>query len=252
MTEKFIINPNLPDNPVSTVIIGEGHNEKIYQKLSDLGIKTVKTTCCTNVRSGIEGHADLVCCHLGENKILLDNLQKNLIKKLSLKGFEVIVCDKHLKKEYPGDVVLNCAFTGKYLFCNEKTVSAIITDFAFKNSISLINVKQGYTNCSIAQVSDRAIITDDISIGSKAEKVGIDCLIINKGEIKLKNHNYGFIGGCSGKIDKDKIVFNGNIKLLSDYKKIISFLDKHNVEPICLTDDMPEDIGGIIPITEFK
>lgn len=35
----------------------------------------------------------------------------------------------------------------------------------------------------------------------------IECLLIEKGHINLFEMNYGFIGGCTGLISKDKLAF---------------------------------------------
>ena len=75
-------------------------------------------------------------------------------------------------------------------------------------------------------------------------------MLISKGSVVLKGYNYGFIGGCCGKIDKDKIAFNGKIESHNDCNKIIDILQRNNTEIIELCDSKLTDIGGILPLYE--
>lgn len=240
--------PHLPQKEVTKVIIGQGYNNQIYTKLQNLGIEPVFTTKSTNVRSGIQNHADVVCCPLNNNKFLLSAEQNELFENLSKMGYEAEFINENLGFNYPDDVLLNCAIIGKHIFYNPDTVSKKIRDYVKNNDLIEVTVKQGYTKCSIAPVTVDSFITDDISIGSRAADFGFDVLVVDKGEIKLKDFNYGFIGGATGKIAEDKLVITGNAAKLSDYDKIKKFLYKKDIELIQLSVGDVEDIGSIFPI----
>lgn len=240
--------PNLPEKQVSKVIIGSGYNKEIYDKLEKLGIEPIFTTKSTNVRQGIQNHADLVYCPLNADYFLISKEQKELKEKLLSLGYNTETIDEDLSYNYPNDVFLNCVVIGNHIFYNHDTVSDQIINFVRKSDLTEVSVRQGYTKCSIAVVSDHAFITDDISIGSRGAEFGFDVLVINKGDIKLQNFNYGFIGGATGKIAEDKILFTGKLENLSDCDRIKKFLYKHNIEPIELTNGVVEDIGSIFPL----
>ncbi len=240
--------PNLPEKQVSEVIIGSDYNKEIYNKLEKLGIEPIFTTKSTNVRQGIQNHADLVFCPLSEDYFLLSKEQTELCDKLLSFGCNAEFINENLGYNYPNDVWLNCVVIGNHIFFNPETVSRKIRDFVEKSDLTEVSVRQGYTKCSIAVVSDHAFITDDISIGSRGAEYGFDVLVIGKGDIKLQNFNYGFIGGSTGKIAEDKMLFTGKLESLSDCDSIKKFLYKHNVEPIELTDGVIEDIGSIFPL----
>ncbi len=240
--------PNLPEKQVSKVIIGSDYNKELYNNLEKLGIEPIFTTKSTNVRQGIHNHADLVYCPLNENFCLVSKEQTEIYNKLISIGYDVEFINENLGYNYPDDVRLNCVVIGNHIFCNPDTVSDKITDFVRKSDLTEVTVRQGYTKCSIAVVSDHAFITDDISIGSRGAEFGFDVLIINKGDIKLQNFNYGFIGGATGKIAEDKMLFTGKLESLSDCDRIKKFLYKHNVEPIELSNNIMEDIGSIFPL----
>lgn len=240
--------PHLPDKQVNKVIIGSGYNEEIYINLQKLGIEPIFTNVSTNVRSGIRNHADLCVCPLTDNNFILSKEQVGLSDVLHENGYNTAFIDENLGYDYPSDVLLNCVVIGKHIIYNPQTVSSKIRDFVQKTDFIEVPVKQGYTKCSITPLTIDSFITDDISIGSRAVDYGFDVLVIDKGEIKLKNFNYGFIGGATGKIAEDKLVITGNAEKLSDYDKIKKFLFKKDIELIQLSGDDIEDIGSIFPV----
>lgn len=243
-----MIYPNLPQKQVDKVIIGADYNPEIYKNLEKLGIEPIFTAKSTNVRQGIQNHADLAVCPLTEKDFLVTKEQFELRDKLIKIGYNAEFIEENLRSDYPNDVFLNCVIIGKHIFYNSKTVSSKIRDFVKENGLIEVTVRQGYTKCSIAPVSVDAFITDDISIGSRGDEFGLDVLIIDKGDIKLQNFDYGFIGGATGKVAEGKMIITGKADKLSDYNKIKKFLYKYDVELIELTEGCVEDIGSIFPL----
>lgn len=243
-----MIYPHLPEKQVKNVVLGCEYNEEIYKNLKKLGIKPIFITKSTNVRQGIRNHADLAFCPLTSDKFLLSKEQTNLSDKLKNLGYNTEFIEEDLGADYPNDVFLNCVIIGKHIIYNPDTVAQKIRDFVTLNKFIEIPIKQGYTKCSIAPVTIDSFITDDISIGSRAAEFGFDVLVISKGDIKLQNFNYGFIGGATGKISHNKMIITGAAEKLSDCDKIKKFLYKHDVELIELTHGKVEDIGSIFPL----
>ncbi|MBR5437447.1 MAG: hypothetical protein IKV21_00875, partial [Clostridia bacterium] len=100
-------------------------------------------------------------------------------------------------------------------------------------------------------IDERSVITDDESIARKLRENGFDCLLIRKGDISLEGHGYGFIGGASGKISENEIIFFGDVTRHRDYESIRDFICERKMETIKF--DFPlTDFGGIIPIKENK
>ena len=150
--------------------------------------------------------------------------------------------------EYPLNISLNCAVVGKNIICNEKYTCKTVLEILKKLDYKIINVNQGYAKCSTCIVSDNAIITEDESIATECSKVGIDVLKISKGHVKLNGYDYGFIGGCSGLIESDLLVFNGCIEKHPDYKYIYDFCKKHGVCVLSLNNEPLYDVGSIVRI----
>ncbi len=166
---------------------------------------------------------------------------------------KIIFCDRGVDIQnnygYPYNIGFNCVNVGNKLICNKKYSCKTVLDYAEKNGIEILDVKQGYAKCSTCVVADNAIITEDESIAWRAEENGIDVLKIEKGYVKLDGYDYGFIGGCSGLIENNLLAFNGNINLHPEYEKIHEFCKRHGVQIIGLCGREPMDIGSIIRIS---
>ena len=245
---KFVNKPNLPENDVEYVAISSAAGEAI-KKLNTLSIKTVTVKPDSNLPDGINTHADLQLLHLKNNKLLISSNDEQLFEQMNSIGFSVEKTAK-LGPDYPDDVLLNAKIIDKYIICNKKTISEKVLEFAEKSSMQIIDVKQGYSGCSVCVLNENAIITDDKSVFTAAQFFLNDVTLVEKNSIRLKNYNYGFIGGCCGKISKNTIAFNGSVMSHSDYKLIADALDRNNIKAVELHNGVLEDIGGIIPLTE--
>lgn len=246
-TMKFIEKPNLPQGRVTLAAISVQAGESI-KKLNNLGIKTTEIKPYNNLPEPVNSHADLQILHLGNNNIFCQS--EHLCIGESEPKFNLRKIQAKAGNRYPDDVKLNCAIIGNKIICNVNTIAHEILEYAELNNLTVINVNQGYTKCSICVVNENAIITDDESIFAASGNFFNDTLFVSKGSIGLKGYNYGFIGGCCGKIDKNKIAFNGSIESHKDYKKILDFLNRNSVECIELHNNLLYDIGGILPLCE--
>ncbi|MBR4858457.1 MAG: hypothetical protein IKU08_04655 [Clostridia bacterium] len=243
---KYIEKPNLPQGKVSLAAISEEAGEST-EKLNSLGIKTIKIPEYSKLPKPVCSHADIQMLHTGRKNIFC---YEHLFSGEFDKKFDFINIPEEAGSKYPDDVRLNCAIIGNKIICNPKTVSRAILEYAEIHGLTIINVNQGYSRCSICVVNENAIITDDKSIFTAAGNFFNDTQFISKGSIELNGYGYGFIGGCCGKIHKNKIAFNGAIESHKDYKIIIDCLERNNVECIELSRNKLCDIGGIIPLCE--
>lgn len=243
---RFIENPNLPKEKVSCVICGELCDE-LNEFLDSKGIERLVIEPNMLIDNAVRFHADMAALHLCGNRLIAGKNQKSLIKILSERGFDVSETQDEIAGEYPKDIALNFTVVGDRIIGNFRYADKSLTDSI--GELRTVNVRQGYCKCSCLVVNNNAIITDDKSIYDKTAENGIDCLLISKGDIFLDGHEYGFIGGASGKISKDTVLFFGDVTKHRDYKKIAGFIDKHSCKIEYL--DFPlTDFGGIIPITE--
>ena len=246
---SFLNTPRIPSSAVKTVIISGEYGNLFEEALAKLSISVLKTEPIFNLSKPVSYHADMQFFCVGNNEIV--TLQGNkLIKTLKKLGFSVIETDNYPSKIYPNDILCNAFTLNKRLFGKLEFIDKIIIDYCKKNEIELVDVKQGYAACSTCIVDEKSIITADSTIAEAVRKQGIEALLIEAGHIELHGYDYGFIGGCCGLIDKNKIVFTGNINTHPNANEIKEFLYKRRIEIISLANGNLIDIGGIIPILQ--
>ncbi len=246
-SERIIINPNLPENPVSLMAVSSEAAETI-KALSSLNIRVLPVQSDKRLPVNYNAHPDLHYMHYGQS--VLYSINEPTAGELKGK-FDLHIIKDKVGNKYPYDVSTNAVRLNNLFICNEKSVSKEILEKAYKDNLEIINVKQGYTKCSICIVDENSIITDDESIYKSVQNFINDVLLISKDSIRLKGTNYGFIGGCTGKIDNNTIAFNGRIDSHKDSNLIIDFLDKHNCKFKELLNERLTDIGSMLPLTEY-
>lgn len=244
---KCVDKPNLPTGEVSLVAIS-CEAKKAIRTLHNLNIETLLIPKNEYLPEPVNSHADLQMLHLKENRILLPN--KHLFTGESKQIFNVTVSRSMLGDIYPSDVPLNCKIIGNIIICNTRTIATEVLDFAESEQMTVIDVKQGYSGCSICVLDENTIITDDIGIFTAVQNFLNDTLLIEKDSIRLKGYNYGFIGGCCGKIGKNKLAVNGRIESHTNYKDIIDLCSQKHIDIIELSDDVLTDVGGILPLCQ--
>lgn len=213
--------------------------------LTSLGYNIIKCPLFSLLYYAISGHPDILIHILDEkNLVLHKDANKKFIEKLKTLGFNIKLSQNSLSSNYPMDIGLNAVNLNNVFIHNLK-----YTDSVLLNSVKhkkLINVNQGYTKCSVAVVSNKAIITSDKVIAHEAKKVDLDVLLIPPGDIILPGLDYGFIGGCCGLIEKNIMAFFGHLDYFKYGNEIKEFLFKHNVKPVYLRKGKLIDRGSIL------
>ena len=247
MNERFLTNPNLPANKVTTVFANIDDNA-LKNVFDELAIKVVNVTENPLLDAPISKHADILANYVGKSIFLVDKNQVELCNLIEDYDGKSVLIDK-IQSPYPNDCLLNFADIGDYIICNKSILTEQIVKYLPKKEI--IDVKQGYSKCSVCICNHNTVITDDISIyNALLQYDNINSLLVEKGSVRINEYNYGFIGGCCGLIDKNLLLFNGDLSTHTDFDKIIKFLYDINVKYIDIKGKPLTDIGSIIPITE--
>lgn len=255
--KKIIETPCLPENDVATVLVSSEFPEIQEALTKKFNIDTIQIPKNTALTEDISTHPDCVFTQLDNHSAVSDqSVYDIIVNYLTIEEctdfFKVYKTTDSVKSPYPNDVRLNIRVIADMILCNTKYVDTRITEFAEKHNYRLIHCNQGYTACSSVILNNNALITDDESIHHSAVSNGIDSLLINKGSVKLKGQPYGFIGGTCGMISKNLLAFSGKLDTHTDAELIKSFLLKHNIDYIELSDNPLTDIGGIIPLLWYQ
>jgi hypothetical protein len=194
------------------------------------------------------GHPDMLL-HIIDSKTIMvhKDMNENFVDKLKNLNFNVVFSKNTLKYTYPEDVILNSVCLDNLFIHNLKYTDDNL--LAYMNSKKILNVKQGYTKCSTAVISEKSIITSDKNIAKTLSKENIDVLLLPPGDIELPGLDYGFIGGCCGLLDKNSIAFYGDLNCYAYGNIVLEFLKKNNVKPIFLKSGKLVDRGSLF-ITE--
>ncbi|MDP4147290.1 MAG: hypothetical protein Q8936_22930 [Bacillota bacterium] len=214
--------------------------------LYQIGYDSIECTPCSTLYNAVCGHPDMLMHFVdATNVVVHKNMHSNFIDTLKNLGFDVHFSKNELCDKYPFDISLNAVNLSNHfihlLNYTDETLLSLI------QNKKLINVKQGYTKCSTAVVSDNAIITSDKSIAKALKNEdSIDVLLIPPGDITLPGLDYGFIGGCCGLLDKETMAFYGDLNFYKYGDEVIKFLFKHNVKPLYLRKGKLIDRGTLI------
>jgi len=214
------------------------------ESLYDMGYNPVLVPMAPYLDGPVCAHPDMHMVKI-KDKWFVSNVVHKLLK--FFRNYEI--CEREVQDgilRYPDDVYLNCAVIGNKILCNENFTHRKIIEYAESFGFSIVNVKQGYAKCSVCIVDDNSIITEDESIAKSASLAGIDVLKIRKGEVALQGYDYGFIGGCSGLLEKNVLAFNGKVEFHSDYRMIYEFCKERGVDVISLNSNPLYDIGTLI------
>lgn len=253
--KKRFINPLLPQKKAAVAVSSEA--QSVINSLKSNGFTVFEIAKNLRLEPSIASHADCNLQRLDESTYFVDksnydNLKaffdaypivNNLTKRFTF-NLELV----EIYSPYPYEAGINVKRIDGGIICNTKCVDNKIKEYAAQQDLKLYHCNQGYVGCSTVLVAPKAIMTDDKSIYNCFNSMGFDCLMLSKGQIKLNGHQYGFIGGCCGFVDKNLLAFTGRIASHKDSDKIKKFLSKYNVKALELTGDALTDIGGIVPI----
>ncbi|MBQ8603727.1 MAG: hypothetical protein IJ410_02630 [Oscillospiraceae bacterium] len=214
-------------------------DKEILAKMEELGFECIEVVKSACVSGPISAHSDVLYQKLNNSVIIASACQRGNFGYLAASGYTVIECE-NLKPGYTTESLLNFIINNEYIIYNPKTALNVNRD------LKRIEVKQGYTKCSTVCVNSGAYITDDESIYKILTENKIDCLKIEKGDIRLDGYNYGFIGGASVKLNDKEILFFGDIKNKKDKASVVNFLNKYGMKAIFIENKKMTDIGSAL------
>lgn len=199
--------------------------------------------------NAIDGHVDIQLNIIDKNSreiIVQNSINNDFIKKLEEYKINFSFSKNSLGLSYPNNIILNGLILDEYFVHNLKYTDENLLDNV--KDKKLINVKQGYTKCSVLPIGNKAIITSDKKIALSLKSEGFDTLILPPGDILLPDLNYGFIGGVGGMINSNTLALFGEISNYAFGNELYRFLYKYDIEPISLRKGKLIDRGSLFII----
>ena len=211
----------------------------------------------------ISSHTDIHVCKIKDKVIVSVEIYKYLETKyfnnnifLDLKT-KIIKGSSNVLNKYPLDVKYNIFNFKDYVFHNFNYSDKICLELISKYKLNLVNINQGYSNCTSVNIMDKLCITSDLGIYNKVKTnfKSIDIIYIDKDKCNIKliknNGQYskmqGFIGGCMSYSDRKLIIF-GDSKNIYNFNIIKQKLDELNVEIVDFKGMDLIDYGKIIEV----
>ena len=243
--EQFLPIPHCPTKKVTLCAVGEEFPQ-VREQLVQQKIEIFTVPVNPKLSDPVKCHPDLQLGVLAGDRIAIGKGERGLQKRLVELGFTTIESEFPLSSHYPQEAVLDFVSLDDRIIGHE----AILRKNRLLNNSQTIDVKQGYTKCNAAIITQRAMITSDPSIANACRANNMDVLLIRSGFIELPGYDTGFIGGCCGLIAADQLAVCGDLHTHPDCECIHEFLHKYNVSVLQLADGTLKDIGGIIPLKQ--
>lgn len=198
----------------------------------------------SSVYEEISSHPDIFFCKINNQIFQTPNLK--LENKLKTKQGS-----NSVGAQYPEDIKYNICQIGKRVIHNFKYTDPAVAEYIDSTGLQKINIKQGYSKCSISVTSENSCITSDKGIYETLKRENMDVLLLDNNNIRLVDKNglqtkmSGFIGGATAVIEDKFIIFGDSNKIL-DKASLIEHLNNHNLKLVDFKNLEIIDYGSII------
>ena len=225
-------------------IVDKAYYDILRDKLSKFNICAHPSFESKILKGAVATHPDMSLFKYDEETLIASQesfeYYNEIFKDTKIK---VINAGEDPLEKYPGDVKFNALRVGDYLICNKDVCAdAIMTRFDIDKTI---NSSQGYVKCSVIDIGGEYFVSDDKYLHEIIKNLGYKSMLLDKGLVKIKDYDYGFIGGASG-YARDKIFLTGHIKDEVNRCRLEEFAREINKELIYLTEYDIFDIGTLM------
>ncbi len=236
-------------------IIDARQPSAVRDALRECGFDIVALPAFPRLPAPVSGHPDMLifiaCGVLFTHSEYYSIARSQIDKIVTVLNLDLVLCDDDIVSEYPYDVRFNLALVGEHVIGRRASAAHHILEFCDRQSIDFIDVRQGYSKCSVCVVSDDAVITADRDIALAARNIGIDVLEIIPGGVSLPGYDTGFLGGASG-ADAGNVYFSGNLASHPDACAIECFCHRHGKKVVSLSTEPLFDGGTMFFPTPHK
>ncbi len=191
----------------------------------------------------VAGHSDLFFCFGNGQCVTAPNTPKKYIEWLKEKNVDIITGSQPVGNNYPSSAIYNAVVTDDYLIHNLSVTDPVVLE-TFSH-LKKINIRQGYSRCSLLPLKNNHFITSDEGVYKVLETNHLDALYVNPSSILLPGFKHGFFGGTAGVID-DTIFLTGSLNYFPEGEKVRNYLNHLHYTIIELYDGPLFDIGSLL------
>lgn len=229
-------------------IVDRAYYDLLSDKLNKFNINSFPSFESKILKGAVKTHPDMSLFKYDEETLIVSCESFDYYNEI-FKGtkINIINANEDPHEKYPSDVKFNALRVGEHLICKRDVCAkSIIKRF---DEGKIINSSQGYVKCSIIDVGSEYFTSDDKYLYEIIKSLGKKCILLDKGFVKIKDYDYGFIGGASG-YARDKIFLTGKIISEANRIRLEEFAREINKELIYLTEYDIFDIGTLIIMEE--
>lgn len=229
-------------------IVDRAYYDILSDKLSEFNLKAFPSFESKILKGAVATHPDMSLFKYDEESLIASQESFDYYSEI-FKGtkINIINADEDPHEKYPSDVKFNALRVGEHLICKRDVCAeAIVSCF---DEGKIINSSQGYVKCSVIDIGSEYFVTDDKYLHEIIKSLGKKCILLDKGFVKIKDYDYGFIGGASG-YARDKIFLTGKIISEANRIRLEEFAREINKELIYLTEYDIFDVGTLMIMEE--
>ncbi|WP_294984495.1 DUF6873 family GME fold protein [uncultured Fenollaria sp.] len=225
-------------------IVDKAYYDILRDNLSEFNIKAFPSYESKILKGAVATHPDMSLFKYDEEILIASResfeYYSEIFKATKIK---IINANEDPFENYPGDVKFNALRVGEHLICKKDACADEIMN-RFDGG-KTINSSQGYVKCSVIDIGSEYFVTDDKYLQKIINGLGHKSILLEKGLVKIKDYDYGFIGGASG-YASDKIFLTGLIKDEANRNRLEEFAREINKELIYLTEYDIFDVGTLM------
>lgn len=216
-------------------------------ELQALGFHVVLSEELDFLYDAVKGHPDLQFLSACGKLICHKGMSAGKAQELAGLGVSITLTEKALKLPYPGHIILNAAVSDDLLVHRLKDTDPSVLE-AFEG-LKRVDVRQGYTRCSLSYVGQDAYVTNDDGIARTLRKLKKNVLHLPYGDVQLEGFSHGFLGGCLSRVEigsDQLLLITGDLACYQYGKTLADFLQHIGIIPYPIGTGRLKDRGSII------
>jgi len=211
--------------------------------LHSLKVEFIEVETQGIVHPALSGHPDIFFCKTPRVLIVSPEIPGEIKEFLASNNIPFASGNRPTGVQHPGEVYYTAAVSEQFLVHHLGFTDPVILENC--HWLKKIDVRQGYTSCSLMLLKDGHYMTSDQGIHKTLDQKGLKGIFIPPDEILLPGFQNGQIGGTMG-IYKSSVLITGSLDHLQEGKVVRNFLQQLNYTVIELFEGQLTDYGGIL------